>query len=99
MSRLAALVATPLLSAAAFAGDDASSQFDAPVELAAGGNKFEKVIYPTPVLYDIDQDEQRELVIGDLIGNVWSCEPAADGAWAKAEHVKAEGKPLKLNNW
>lgn len=90
---LSALLATPI----ALSG---GADFEAPVMLMHGGESFENVIFPTPVLYDIDRDDERELVVGDLIGNIWSCEPERGGTWGKATNVvAANGKPIKLNNW
>lgn len=94
---LTTVVLTPLLCATA--GGD----FAAPELITAGDTTFEKIIYPTPVLQDIDLDGDRELVIGDLIGNLWSCDPLSageDAGWARMEAVTAaNGKPIKLNNW
>jgi hypothetical protein len=95
---LAALLSTPLLIASAATASD----FEPPEQVTTAGKSFEKIIYPTPVLFDADGDEERELIVGDLMGNVWVCE--ADGAsagtaWTEAENLKTGEKPLKLNNW
>ena len=95
---LTALVITPLLSAGA-AGD---AVFDAPVQLTAAGDPIDSLIYPTPVLQDMDGDGKRELVLGDLRGFLYQCAPESPGsdvAWTKMENFQADGKPLKLHNW
>lgn len=86
-----------MLTLAAAAG---AAEFEAPVLLTQGDATFEKTIYPTPVLQDLDDDGVRELVVGDLMGYLNVCKPGAtDVAWAAQEPVKVDGKPLKLNNW
>ena len=84
---LPALLVAPLLTASVATASD----FDLPEPITAAGETFEKIIYPTPVLHDVDGDERRELIVGDLMGNVWVHE--ADGAasgttWTKAENLK-----------
>ena len=79
-----------------------SSKFEAPVELLADGKSIEGVGYPSPNLYDLDGDGQRELVVGDIMGNVFYSRKTSEGSlnqWSKSEKVEAEGKPLKLKNW
>ena len=79
----------------------AQAKFAPPEELTAGGQPFNKLLYPTPVLCDVDGDETRELILGDLIGNLWACEPQTEGdslAWAATQNLQADGKPLKLKN-
>ena len=50
------------------------------------------------------QPEQRagEMIVGDLIGNLWFAKRAAEGgdtAWTELEHLEANGEPLRLHNW
>ena len=94
---LVALALTPLLCADV----PANSEFEAPEVVTTAGDTFKDIIFPTPVLQDVDGDEQRELVIGDLRGHLMAYERGedADVAWAKAENFQSDGKPLKLNNW
>ena len=80
--------------------------FDPPVRLTADGkfiNDDGKMLYPTPVLLDIDKDGQQELVIGDLWGALWICEngsKSGDPVWSKPTKLKgANGKELKVPNW
>ena len=94
---LTALLIGPLVAAVPIGGD-----FEAPVQITNAGKVFDDMIFPTPILYDIDGDDERELVIGDLRGHIWICEAentAAGIAWTEKKQVTSEGKPLKLNNW
>ena len=98
MTRSAFMLAcTPLLLAGtAMAGD-----FEDPVVVTAGDKAFDTYIYPTPVLQDVDNDGVRELIVGDLIGNLFVCKAGegSDVAWQAAANMQAQGKNLKLNNW
>lgn len=77
----------------------ADATFDDPVEVLAGDEKI-KLIYPTPVLQDLDGDGTRELVLGDLRGQLLSCEAGdTDTNWKAKVTFETNGKPLKLNNW
>ncbi len=87
--------------------DPANPTFAEPVEVTNGGEAFRNLIYPTPVLQDMNGDGTPELVVGDLRGHVWICrKPSADGEttlsdveWTRLEHAQAAGKALKLQNW
>ena len=76
--------------------------FAAPEVVTVGGKSLKDKIYPTPVLQDLDGDGIRELVIGDLWGNLFFAKPMADAndvTWSALRKFQADGKPLKLNNW
>ena len=82
------------------------ANFKTPVEVLTGETTFSKVIYPSPVLIDIDNDGIRELVVGDLFGHIVAAKPASAGevvdpasGWLGAENLKVGDKNLKLNNW
>jgi hypothetical protein len=95
---LTALLTTPVLSAGA-AGDAA---FDAPVQLTCAGDPIDSLIYPTPVLQDLDSDGKRELVLGDLRGFLYHSKPESPGsdlAWTSLEKFQSGAEPLKLHNW
>ena len=79
----------------------AVDQFEAPVELLAGGKAIQGAAYPSPTLYDLDGDGQRELVVGDLVGNIFvSKKSEKDSAqWGELGRLEADGEPIKLNNW
>ncbi len=92
---IAALCALPCLA-------QESARFEAPVELTADGAGFRAVRYPSPVLADHDGDGQRELIVGDLSGNLFAHEPlpaAGDLAWGPAVPLAGEGGPVRLHNW
>jgi hypothetical protein len=77
----------------------------------AEGNKFgppellldaSSYLYPSPVLVDIDQDQQRELLIGDLRGylTVYDNVGKPDSPqWGKPAKLQCNGKDMKLPNW
>ncbi len=84
----------------------ADSLFEPPVRLMADGkfiNDNGKMLYPTPVLMDIDNDQRQELVIGDLWGVLWIAEnqgKSGDPVWSSLKKLKgANGKELKVPNW
>ncbi len=79
-----------------------AAQFGAPEQLTADGKAMTGMHFPSPTLYDIDGDQQQELIIGDLRGFVQVAQPGGDKAglnWSKLEHLQSNKKPLKLNNW
>jgi flavin reductase (DIM6/NTAB) family NADH-FMN oxidoreductase RutF len=62
------------------------------------------MMYPSPAIFDFDNDGQAELVIGTIFGAVYSCENANKGSgdpvWEEPVQVRtADNEPLKLNNW
>jgi len=88
-----------LAGAAAFAQQ---AEFDAPERITAAGDNFSKILYPSPVLFDLDGDQKRDLVIGDLFGHIKAAAPDDSGndlTWSALTPIQADGKPLKLNNW
>ena len=92
------LAAAALLSTGALA----QAEFDAPERITAAGDNFSKILYPSPVLFDVDGDGARDLVIGDLRGFLYMCPPDAandDLTWRAMANLESEGKPLKLHNW
>jgi hypothetical protein len=99
-------LATLLCVAATQSGGTAASQepqFAAPIRLMAGDEPLgESRLYPSPRLYDIDQDGVDELVIGDLFGHVHVAEKI-DGqgpaAWGKLEPFMSGKRALKFHNW
>lgn len=81
-----------------------AARFAAPVLLTEAGAPLGRgLLYPSPALFDVDGDGAAELVLGDLIGNVWKHERSEGEdtlAWSKRERVQAsDGKDLKFNNW
>ena len=97
---MSTILSTLLMVPLAVGDTDAKGDFEAPQVLTADGETFKEVIYPTPVLHDIDDDGQHELVVGDLIGNLWISEATnSDLEWGKRIQLESEGKALRLNNW
>ena len=92
---------TAMAAVAGMPGDNA--EFEAPIEITAGGTNFAGTLYPSPALFDINGDGEKELIIGDLIGylQVASRESGDMAAgWGKATQLKmADGKDLKFDNW
>ncbi len=84
----------------------ADSFFEAPIQLTVDDvpiNTKEKLLYPTPVLFDVDGDQQAELVIGDLWGHLHVYEnqskPGEAPRWKGPKKLQADGKDLKVSNW
>ncbi|MCP4708264.1 MAG: hypothetical protein GY869_06540 [Planctomycetes bacterium] len=92
------LVASPVL------GQGKVNVFADPVRVMAGNEPMGKgMIYPSPVLYDIDGDKQVELVVGDLFGYIHVGKKLAGDdpiAWSELKKLQsAEGKDIKFSNW
>ncbi|MHC4909159.1 MAG: hypothetical protein ACYTF9_05505 [Planctomycetota bacterium] len=93
---LSTLLATPLL----LGTTTAQADFEAPVQITTAGQAFSDVLFPTPVLQDIDGDDDRELVVGDLIGNIWISKATnSETGWGERDQLESGGKALRLNNW
>ena len=63
-----------------------------------------KIMYPSPALFDVDNDGQDELVVGSIFGGIVSFENGTEGegepTWENQKPVESvDGKPLNLNNW
>lgn len=96
------LITTLLIAAASAGADDDPANFAAPIQITAGGKGFHGILYPTPVLQDLDGDSKPELVVGDLMGNLWTSTRLtgnSDVAWSALQPMESGGEPLKLNNW
>ncbi len=92
-----------VLASTATAQNPVSGKFAAPEQLTAGGEALTGIRYPSPTLHDLDGDGQRELLIGDLMGNIKVAQREQgknDLDWSKLEFLQtSEKEPLKLNNW
>ncbi|MCB9891531.1 MAG: hypothetical protein H6833_07780 [Planctomycetes bacterium] len=92
------------IAASALVGSHARAQSKttfAKPELLMSGDALvgESRLYPSPVLFDVDGDGTRELVIGDLPGVLTASEKTSTG-WGKEVRMKtADGKDLKFHNW
>ena len=85
-----------------------SKRFDAPEMIMVDQlplNSKAKQMYPSPVMFDVDNDSRVELVVGDIFGslNVYENQnesATGDPVWSK--HVPLEstdGQPIKVSNW
>lgn len=84
------------------------SLFAAPQMLMVGNqplNQAARQMYPSPAIYDVDNDGQLELVVGDIFGklNIYENENGSakgDPAWSSHQALKSfDGKPIKVSNW
>ncbi len=82
--------------------------FQAPVRLMVGDdplNTKAKQMYPSPAMFDVDDDGQVELIVGDIFGtlNVYENENDSrdgDPVWSDHSPLKtADGKKIKVSNW
>jgi hypothetical protein len=79
--------------------------FEAPIMLMAGDEPMKAgYSYPSPAVFDVDNDGDDEMVLGEIMGSVSYCEnenkSGGDPVWsAVAPLLAADGKPLELNNW
>lgn len=67
-------------------------------------NADARIMYPSPAVFDIDQDGKDELVIGSIFGGLYSCEDMSDAEgihrWGVPVRVlTVDGEPIQLNNW
>ena len=97
-------LAAPLLMALIASDGDSSDKpaFATPILIAEPARApIAKLLYPTPVLDDIDKDGVQEMVLGDLIGNIWVCEKLEGEImeWSAPKAFESDGKPLKFDNW
>ncbi len=59
-------------------------------------------LYPSPVFEDIDNDGKRDLIIGDLRGNLTIYKYTGNGtehSFSAPVPMQAEGEKLILPNW
>ena len=102
MNRYVLLFVTIAL-ASTLSAEEPVPRFDPAVPLVSDGKPIRGITYPSPTLIDIDGDKQRELVIGDLFGNLWVCQQDSTGGalqWTpKTRLNSSDGKALELPNW
>jgi hypothetical protein len=98
------LTVAAILTMAASA-DQTKALFEPPTRLLSDKeplNQREKLLYPSPVLLDIDGDKQAELVVGDLWGKLRvykSVGKRGDLTWDTGKVLQAQGKDLVVPNW
>ncbi len=81
--------------------------FEAPVRLKVGDkflNESANQMYPSPAMFDVDNDGQDELVVGDIFGSLNVYENIADShgdkIWEEFTPLKtADGKAINVSNW
>ena len=68
-------------------------------------NKSARQMYPSPAIFDVDNDGKMELVVGDIFGslNVYENQNLSgkgDPVWSEFTPLKSVGnKPIKVSNW
>lgn len=68
-------------------------------------NASDDILFPSPVLFDVDADGADELVVGDLWGHLFvhervAVEGSAERVWgARSELRHADGSNVQLPNW
>ena len=81
--------------------------FEAPVRLTVDGKPLQQSSdrFPSPAIYDIDNDGDNELIIGGLRGKVEVFENSSrstkgDPIWEAGELLEdSDGKSIRLTNW
>ena len=81
--------------------------FEAPVRLTVDGKPLQQANdrFPSPAIYDIDNDGVNELIIGGLRGKVEVFENSSsstkgDPIWEAGEPLEdSDGKSIELTNW
>ncbi len=75
--------------------------FAGPVQLTTDGKPFTGILYPSPLVHDLDGDGRPEMMIGEIFGTITVARPTGKelGEFGALEPMKAAGKPIKLNNW
>ena len=81
--------------------------FEAPVRLTVDGKPLQQANdrFPSPAIYDIDNDGDNELIIGGLRGKVEVFENSSnatkgDPIWEAGELLEdSDGKSIRLTNW
>lgn len=83
-----------------------NEHFEAPVRLMVDDvplNVAASQMYPSPAMFDVDDDGEVELVTGDIFGSLNVYENTGTGkepVWASHTPLEScEGKPIKVSNW
>lgn len=92
--------------------DLSTALFDAPIALQvdgaplnAAGDEEGRIMYPSPSIFDVDNDGVDELVVGEIFGTMTVFERSQNDAktgdvnWSSAKMLERDGKPIELNNW
>jgi hypothetical protein len=103
--RIVLTLATAVILTQTALAEQPKALFEPPVRLMSEGmpiNEREKLLYPSPVLLDLNGDKQKVLVIGDLWGKLRVYQPAGkrgELTWGKGTNLQARGKDLVVPNW
>jgi hypothetical protein len=103
--RIILTLATAVIVTLTARAEEPKALFEPPVRLMSEGqpiNAREKLLYPSPVLLDLNGDKQKVLVIGDLWGKLRVYQPTGkrgDLTWGKGANLQAHGKDLVVPNW
>ena len=68
-------------------------------------NSAAKQMYPSPAIFDVDNDGKMELVVGDIFGslNIYENQNLSgqgDPVWSEYTPLKSiDNKPIKVSNW
>ena len=79
--------------------------FESPEMIMGAGKPLASdILYPSPAIFDIDNDGKNEMIVGSIFGAIAAAENEADEngepVWAACQPVNStKGEPLKLNNW
>lgn len=81
--------------------------FEKPVFLKQGDaplNESGDMMYPSPIIIDIDNDGVDEMVVGTIFGGLYSLEDQNKGKgepkWDSPKPMKTtDGELIALNNW
>ena len=85
-----------------------NKHFEAPIRLTVGNEPLNKAagqMYPSPAVYDVDNDGDVELVVGDISGRIYVYENKnktgkGDPLWSSHAALKtAKGKQIRVSNW
>lgn len=77
-----------------------AARFEAPVILDVASTT-----YPSPALYDVDNDGKNELIVGDIFGRMVYHENESESSqgepvWSEKKTLNtADGKAIRVSNW
>lgn len=85
-----------------------NKHFEAPIRLMVSSqplNTAAAQMYPSPAMFDVDNDGKVELIVGDIFGSINVYENTnntgkGDPIWSKFRPLKtANGEKIKVSNW
>ena len=107
MTKIGMIAVLCVFAVTGLQAQETNSNFEDPVVLRIGDepiNAEGEMMYPSPVMFDVDNDGADELVIGTIFGGIYACENSnkekGEPVWEAPVAVNsADGEPLNLNNW